>query len=216
MVYGSKFSYQKYLTFTLFTGNNSLQQCRLCQPGWQTNQAKNWVSRLQTILTGIDNNKLFCRRYEIIEEVEEEKETSSSISTITDLSENIRPRSKTKRDKDIENKKRKVNLKNEKVVDSLLTDTDSNSSDWVTLSIETVDNSSNNVDNDDTNSPNDVETDNCKEPQAINDGSLIDIKSISDTYTIVSESDDNQVVVIPEVATETTIDEVPQKDTREA
>ena len=102
------------------------------------------------------------------------------------------------------------------MVDSLLTDTDSNSSDWVTLSIETVDNSSNNVDNDDTNSPNDVETDNCKEPQAINDGSLIDIKSISDTYTIVSESDDNQVVVIPEVATETTIDEVPQKDTREA
>ena len=104
-----------------------------------------------------------------------------------------RPRSKTKREKDKENKKMK-NLKKEKSSSlrssldveekEILTDTDNSSSNWVTQSqVSISDNSSESAEKP-------------EDKLSNKDGSTTDIKSLTDTYTVVSESDDNHVIVV--------------------
>ena len=145
--------------------------------------------------------------------MEEERDSCRSVTP-------SRPRSKTKREKDKENKKMK-NMKKEKSSSlksssdveerEILTDTDTSSSNWITQSQATVSDTSEIVDK-----RNETEDKNTK------DGSTTDIKSLTDTYTVVSESDDNHVIVVPDnekaiieapTACEPDLDEVPTKDT---
>ena len=92
----------------------------------------------------------------------------------------------------------------------ILTDTDNSSSNWVTQSQVTV------SDN--------TESGEKRTEEKFNneDGSTTDIKSLTDTYTVVSESDDNHVIVVPEQGNdiyqkekdcEQNLDEIPTKDT---
>ena len=158
--------------------------------------------------------RLFCRRCEVIQEVEEERDSCRSTTP-------SRPRSKTKREKDQENKKMKnfkkdksSSLKSSSDVEEkeILTDTDNSSSNWVTQSQVTVSDSSENGEKR-------AET---QEKFNNDEGSTADIKSLTDTYTVVSESDDNHVVVVSKQANETyqedkyleqNLDEIPTKDT---
>ena len=83
----------------------------------------------------------------------------------------------------------------------ILTDTDNSSSNWVTQSQLTISDNS--------------ETAEKPEDKLSNkDGSTTDIKSLTDTYTVVSESDDNHVIVVADKkANELNLDEVPTRDT---
>ena len=90
-------------------------------------------------------NIFFCRRYEVIEEVDEEKDSSYCSNTSN------RPKSKTKREKDKENANKKngsTMKETEKSISiessfeteerEVLTETDNNSSNWITESEMTV------------------------------------------------------------------------------
>ena len=116
-----------------------------------------------------------------------------------------RPKSKTKREKDKENKKKVKNMKtkgmsskkssSEMDEKDILTDTDG-SSNWVTESQVTI--SNNNEDGNHTNTEDHSEAKAPPEDNKTDEGSMVDIKSLSDTYTVVSESDDNHVVLVPD------------------
>ena len=142
----------------------------------------------------------------MIEEVDEERESSYSSSTSN------RPRSKTKREKDKENtnKKNGRRMKEtdksqsiESSVDTeereLLTETDNNSSNWITESEMTV--TETNEDTSNVVTTTDVTNSDTKDDAAAvvkdDEGSLNEVNSITETYTVVSESDDNQVIVVP-------------------
>ena len=142
----------------------------------------------------------------MIEEVDEERESSYSSSTSN------RPRSKTKREKDKENtnKKNGRRMKEtdksqsiESSVDTeereLLTETDNHSSNWITESEMTI--TETNEDTSNVVTTTDVTNSDTKDDAAAvvkdDEGSLNEVNSITETYTVVSESDDNQVIVVP-------------------
>lgn len=92
----------------------------------------------------------------------------------------------------------------------ILTDTDISSTNWVTQSQVTVSDNSESAEK------------RTEEKFNNEDGSTTDIKSLTDTYTVVSESDDNHVIVVPEKGNdiyqkekdcEQNLDEIPTKDT---
>jgi len=142
----------------------------------------------------------------VIEEVDEERDSSYCSSNSN------RPRSKTKREKDKENTNKKNGRKMKETEKSisvessldteereLLTETDNNSSNWITESEMMV--TENNEDTLNVDTTTDLNnTDTKDDAAAVNkddEGSLNEVNSITDTYTVVSESDDNQVIVVP-------------------
>ena len=142
----------------------------------------------------------------MIEEVDEERDSSNCSNTSN------RPRSKTKREKDKENTNKKNGRKmkeTEKLLSfessveteekELLTETDNNSSNWVTESEITV--SQTNEESTNVVTTTDGNSSDSKDEAAVvlkdDEGSLNEVNSITDTYTVVSESDDHQVVVVP-------------------
>ena len=131
--------------------------------------------------------------------MDEERDSSQSSASSN------RPKSKTKREKDKENKKKVKNMKSKGMSSKksssetdekdILTDTDG-SSNWVTESQVTI--SNNNEDNNHTNTEDYSKAKAPPEDNKTDEGSMVDIKSLSDTYTVVSESDDNHVIVVPD------------------
>ena len=103
--------------------------------------------------------------------------------SVRSSSSNSRPRSKTKSEKDLENKIKAENIRkvsSETEERELITETETDSSSWITESQDTI-------------------TKHSEEETQTNksEGSMTDIKSLTGTYTLASESDDSNVVVVP-------------------